>query len=77
MRRAVYPLLKYEPPVLAVAAIVCGAKLISPVAEFDEHLNAGLAELVGVPVPATLGCRQAVQDHINLQNLVGPTVAHQ
>ena len=74
---AVYPLLKYEPPVLAVTAIVCGAKLISPVADFDEHLNAGLADLVGVSVKATLECRREVQEHINLQNLVVLAAAQQ
>lgn len=72
-----YPLIKYEPPVLAVTAIVCGAKLISPVADFDENLNAGLANLVGVSVEATLECRREVQEHINLQKLVVLAAAQQ
>lgn len=38
---AVYPLLKYDPSVLAITAIVCGAKLVSSSPEFDEYLNAG------------------------------------
>jgi hypothetical protein len=36
----VYPLLRYEPSMLAVVAIVCGASLVSGV--FDEELNRGL-----------------------------------
>jgi len=36
----VYPLLQYEPSILAATAIVCGAMLIS--GQWDEELNQGL-----------------------------------
>lgn len=64
----VYPLLQYEPSVLAVTAIVCGAKLIS--GSWDEELNRGLIELVGSNVERARQCRRDVESHINLQNLV-------
>ena len=63
----VYPLLKYEPTVLAVTSIVCAAYLVSKV--FDEHLNAGLAALVGAPLERTWQCRRDVQTHVNLSQL--------
>ena len=63
----VYPLLKYEPTVLAVTSIVCAAYLVSSV--FDEHLNAGLAALVGAPLERTWQCRRDVQTHISLPQL--------
>ena len=63
----VYPLLKYEPTVLAVTSIVCAAYLVSSV--FDEHLNAGLAALVGAPLERTWQCRRDVQTHVNLSQL--------
>jgi hypothetical protein len=38
--RTVYPLLKYEPAVLALTALVYGAKLVT--GEWDEVLEGGL-----------------------------------
>ena len=71
----VYPLLKYPPSILAVAAVVCGAHLVVKQTNakhkgMDEGLNAGLAELIGVDVAKTLECRKDVMQYINLDNLV-------
>ena len=71
---AVFPLLKYEPPVLAVTAVVCGAHLVVKQvhkdASMDEDLNKGLAELCDVDLERTLQCRREVLQFINLDNLV-------
>lgn len=71
---AVFPLLKYEPSVLAVTAVVCGAHLVVKQTHkdvsMDEGLNNGLAELCGVEVERTLQCRREVVQFINLDNLV-------
>ena len=71
---AVFPLLKYEPSVLAVTAVVCGAHLVVKQTHkdvsMDEDLNNGLAELCGVEVERTLQCRREVVQFINLDNLV-------
>jgi hypothetical protein len=71
---AVFPLLKYEPSVLAVTAVVCGAHLVVKQShkdvKMDEGLNNGLAELCGVDVARTLECRKEVVQFINLDNLV-------
>ena len=71
----VYPLLKYPPSILAVAAVVCGAHLVVKQTNakhkgMDEGLNAGLAELIGVDVEKTLECRKDVMQYINIDNLV-------
>lgn len=69
-----FPLLKYEPSVLAVTAVVCGAHLVVKQRHkhvtMDEDLNKGLAKLCGVDVQRTLECRREVVQFINLDNLV-------
>ena len=71
---AVFPLLKYEPSVLAVTAVVCGVHLVVKQTHkdvsMDEGLNNGLAELCEVEVERTLRCRREVVKFINLDNLV-------
>jgi hypothetical protein len=58
----VYPLLQYEPSVLAVTAIVCGAKLIS--GSWDEELNRGLiGELQSAPRGPQLYCIVTIVTH--------------
>ena len=54
----VFPLLKYEPSVLAVTAVVCGANLVvkqsdAEIVGMDEGLNNGLAALCGIDVEQT------------------------
>lgn len=69
-----FPLLKYEPSVLAVTAVVCGAHLVVKQTHkdvaMDEDLNNGLAGLCGADVERTLQCRREVMQFINLDNLV-------
>ena len=69
-----FPLLKYEPSVLAVTAVVCGAHLVVKQTHkdvaMDEDLNSGLAKMCGVDVKRTLECRREVVQCINLDNLV-------
>jgi hypothetical protein len=64
----VYPLLRYEPAILAVTAIVCGAKLVT--GKIDQQLNRGLIGLIGATPDRVLQCRRDVEAYINLQNLV-------
>lgn len=73
-----YPLLGYEPSVLAVAAVVCGAHLVvkqtNRNASMDEVLNDGLAGLCGVDPNRTRQCRGEVRRLINLDKLVSMDV---
>ena len=80
----VYPLLKYPQAILAVAAVVCGAHLISgrsgvgtgggkgkPPASIQDHepLNVKLSKIAGVNVRQTRACQSEMLKFINLKSL--------